>query len=240
MAAWFLGRREMPHAARMRKWMSGACVGSSVCLLALILHWSGWLSILELKTLDAGLRNIAEVLGRALRQEDEEIAVLRFRVVERAVEVDHSFVERGLEAHFEGLGDLRPVDVVYADDAVAGRFRGDAGLIEAAAAEAARPAAVSVRARLPEPRRWPPTRGERAGLAAAPATLTNAQLQAEIVLQRRLELAFEGHRWFDLKRRGQDVIKSTGNVAYGDTRTLAPLPNSEIIANKNLVQNPGY
>ncbi len=80
----------------------------------------------------------------------------------------------------------------------------------------------------------------RAGLAAAPATLTNAQVQAEIVLQRRLELAFEGHRWFDLKRRGQDVMKSTGNVLYGDTRTLAALPISEIQANKNLVQNTGY
>ncbi len=80
----------------------------------------------------------------------------------------------------------------------------------------------------------------RAGLAAAPATLTNAQLQDEITLQRRLELAFEGHRWFDLKRRRLDVIKSTGNVSYGDTRILAPLPLSEIQANKNLVQNTGY
>ncbi|WP_223860911.1 RagB/SusD family nutrient uptake outer membrane protein [Spirosoma validum] len=79
----------------------------------------------------------------------------------------------------------------------------------------------------------------RAGLTAATG-LTNAQLQAEIVLQRRLELAFEGHRWFDLKRRGQDVIKATGNVTYGDTRILAPIPNSEILANKNLAQNSGY
>jgi hypothetical protein len=79
----------------------------------------------------------------------------------------------------------------------------------------------------------------RAGLTALTG-LTNAQLQAEITLQRRLELAFEGHRWFDLKRRGQDVVKSTGNVPYGDYRILAPLPNGEIQANKNLVQNAGY
>lgn len=79
----------------------------------------------------------------------------------------------------------------------------------------------------------------RAGLIALTG-LTNTQLQAEITLQRRLELAFEGHRWFDLKRRRQDVIKSTGNVLYGDTRILAPLPNSEILANKNITQNAGY
>ena len=80
----------------------------------------------------------------------------------------------------------------------------------------------------------------RAGLTALAATTTNAQLQDEITLQRRLELAFEGHRWFDQKRRGRDIVKSTGNVPYGDTRTLAPIPLREIQANKNLVQNSGY
>ena len=80
----------------------------------------------------------------------------------------------------------------------------------------------------------------RAGLTPVATTLTGTPLQNEITLQRRLELAFEGHRWFDLKRRRVDIIKSTGNVPYGDTRTLAPLPVSEILANKNIVQNAGY
>jgi starch-binding outer membrane protein, SusD/RagB family len=80
----------------------------------------------------------------------------------------------------------------------------------------------------------------RAGLTAITTAPTNAALLAEITLQRRLELAFEGHRWFDLKRRGLDVVKSTGNVPYGDTRILAPIPLSEIQANRNLVQNAGY
>ena len=79
----------------------------------------------------------------------------------------------------------------------------------------------------------------RAGLTPFAAT-TSTTILNEIELQRRLELAFEGHRWFDLKRLGRDVIKSTGNVPYGDTRTLAPIPNAEIIANKNLIQNAGY
>ena len=79
----------------------------------------------------------------------------------------------------------------------------------------------------------------RVGLTAL-ATATSAQLQTEIALQRRLEFAFEGHRWFDLKRRGLDINKTTGNVPYGDTRTLAPLPLREIQANVKLVQNLGY
>ncbi|MFN4145542.1 MAG: RagB/SusD family nutrient uptake outer membrane protein [Runella sp.] len=79
----------------------------------------------------------------------------------------------------------------------------------------------------------------RAGLTAL-ANLTQAQLIAEIALQRRLELAFEGHRWFDLKRQGQDIIKSTGNLPYGDFRILAPIPLSEVQANNKMVQNAGY
>jgi starch-binding outer membrane protein, SusD/RagB family len=80
----------------------------------------------------------------------------------------------------------------------------------------------------------------RAGLAALTTLTTQTAVLAEMELQRRLELAFEGHRWFDLKRWRRDVIKSTGNVTFGDTRTIAPIPNSEILANKNLVQNLGY
>lgn len=70
--------------------------------------------------------------------------------------------------------------------------------------------------------------------------LTGSALLDEIILQRRLELAFEGDRWFDLKRLGRDVIKATGNLQYGDPRYLAPLPVREIQANPSLVQNNGY
>ncbi len=79
----------------------------------------------------------------------------------------------------------------------------------------------------------------RAGLVAL-TSQTQAQLIAEVGVQRRLELAFEGHRWFDLKRLGQDIVKSAGNLPYGDFRILAPLPLSEIQANNKMVQNAGY
>ncbi len=80
----------------------------------------------------------------------------------------------------------------------------------------------------------------RAGLTDLTTLTTQKAVLDEMELQRRLELAFEGHRWFDLKRWKRDVIKTTGNVVYGDTRTLSPIPNAEILANKNLVQNAGY
>ena len=68
------------------------------------------------------------------------------------------------------------------------------------------------------------------------------QLYAEILRQRRIEFAFEGHRFFDLKRLGKDVVKSPhyNTVAFTDTRILAPIPQAEVDGNSNLKQNAGY
>lgn len=81
---------------------------------------------------------------------------------------------------------------------------------------------------------------ERAGLTPATASLSGQALIDEILLQRRLELAFEGHRFFDLKRLGMDIIKPTGNVQFEEYRILAPIPYSEMERNENLEQNFGY
>jgi starch-binding outer membrane protein, SusD/RagB family len=80
----------------------------------------------------------------------------------------------------------------------------------------------------------------RAGLVARTATLTGAALLTEILNQRRLELAFEGHRFFDLKRLGRDITKLPTNLPFTDFRILAPLPVREIQTNANLKQNFGY
>ena len=83
---------------------------------------------------------------------------------------------------------------------------------------------------------------------------TGAALDAAIQFERRVELCFEGHRWFDLKRRGEavqrgtagDIIDGTGTPAEiqllpaGDTRFQLPIPIAEINANPNMAQNPGY
>ncbi|WP_461534349.1 RagB/SusD family nutrient uptake outer membrane protein [Sinomicrobium sp.] len=84
---------------------------------------------------------------------------------------------------------------------------------------------------------------ERAGLDPVPNTLSGQALIDEILLQRRLELAFEGHRFFDLKRLGMDIIKPIGDVRFDEFRILAPIPFSEVDRddnNFNVKQNFGY
>ncbi|MGB8193437.1 MAG: RagB/SusD family nutrient uptake outer membrane protein [Chitinophagaceae bacterium] len=97
-----------------------------------------------------------------------------------------------------------------------------------------------------------PVFDETAALADLNTILTNRGLTAvvlsgtalynEILRQRRIELAFEGHRFFDLKRLGRDLVKSPhyNNVAFTDARVLAPIPQREVDGNPNLVQNFGY
>jgi len=84
----------------------------------------------------------------------------------------------------------------------------------------------------------------RAKRNAAPITASGDALLEAIQDERRRELAFEGHRWFDLKRRGMDITKPAfgGNptLPYTDFRILASLPNNQVQNNPMLVQNPGY
>lgn len=78
----------------------------------------------------------------------------------------------------------------------------------------------------------------RAGLGSVVATgtaLVNAILQ-----ERRIELAYEGHRWFDLVRLGSNIVKDNGTLLYTDFRILPPIPQAELDINPNLVKNPGY
>lgn len=74
----------------------------------------------------------------------------------------------------------------------------------------------------------------------APVTLAGPALLEEILSERRKELAFEGHRFFDLKRLGRDITKAQGNVNNTDFRMLANIPQSEVDGNENLEQNSGY
>jgi len=62
--------------------------------------------------------------------------------------------------------------------------------------------------------------------------------------ERRRELYFEGHRWFDLKRWEQGITKpvatGVGTIPHGNFNVLAGIPAEEIILNPNLPQNPEY
>lgn len=73
--------------------------------------------------------------------------------------------------------------------------------------------------------------------------LTPSQLYEEILVQRRIEFAFEGHRFHDIKRLGRDIIKSAPStlvVPFTDARILAPILQADVDGNPNLRQNFGY
>jgi hypothetical protein len=80
------------------------------------------------------------------------------------------------------------------------------------------------------------------GDAADFATFTAAdfsspeELIEAIILERRVELAFEGNRLHDLRRLMRDVR----GVAYDADVLLFPIPQREMDANSRMVQNPGY
>lgn len=78
----------------------------------------------------------------------------------------------------------------------------------------------------------------RAGLANSTAS-TQGEVRTAIANERRLELAFEGQRWFDLVRTG------TVNAEMGQTIDskfhLFPIPVSEVLASFGVItQNDGY
>ncbi|MBQ0733663.1 RagB/SusD family nutrient uptake outer membrane protein [Aquimarina celericrescens] len=89
-----------------------------------------------------------------------------------------------------------------------------------------------------------------------PGTETGQALEDAIQFERRVELSFEGHRFFDLKRRGEDISRSSNGdvidgsgtepealvIPAGNFRFQFPIPQGEINANPVIAdqQNPGY
>jgi hypothetical protein len=100
----------------------------------------------------------------------------------------------------------------------------------------------------------------RAGLTAlttaSPQAASKTTLRAEIDRQRRLELAFEGERWWDLVRYARhtladasathtitalDIISRRRAGGARDVNYLLfPIPQAEINTNPQLKQNPGF
>jgi hypothetical protein len=80
----------------------------------------------------------------------------------------------------------------------------------------------------------------RAGLPAL-SGLTQDELNDAILKERRLELCFEGHRWFDLVRTDFINVLTAKGYTVSEKDMLLPIPQFEIDLNKNLnPQNPGY
>lgn len=90
----------------------------------------------------------------------------------------------------------------------------------------------------------------RARVKLSPKAAVSADDARNIIAnERRLELAFEGHRWFDLIRTGKAI--STMNAQKDGTgnnlnynidahRLLMPIPQAQIDLNPLLTQNEGY
>ena len=81
----------------------------------------------------------------------------------------------------------------------------------------------------------------RANRGASPL---NSADKAAVALERRLELNFEGHLWFDLDRTGGSISYSDANITRNIDATskywALPIPKSQVDINENLKQNPGY
>jgi hypothetical protein len=85
----------------------------------------------------------------------------------------------------------------------------------------------------------------RAGLPDIQTGLSQTAFRDAVLHERRMELAFEGQRWFDLIRvdngqYGLDFLHSIGKTNASSKYLLLPIPQVERDANPNLSQNPGY
>ncbi len=85
-------------------------------------------------------------------------------------------------------------------------------------------------------------RGTRPPSVLPALTFTSKeQLRQAIWRERRVELAMEQHRWFELVRTGQAAARLTPLGFKANKHELFPIPQSEIdLTNGIIKQNPGY
>ncbi|MDR0699408.1 MAG: RagB/SusD family nutrient uptake outer membrane protein [Tannerella sp.] len=83
---------------------------------------------------------------------------------------------------------------------------------------------------------------QRAGLDNLPAGLSQAEFREAVYLERRLELMFEFHRWFDLARTKRLIpaLEKAGKTNVRERHYLLPVPQREMDLNPKLTQNPGW
>lgn len=82
----------------------------------------------------------------------------------------------------------------------------------------------------------------RAGLPPVQG-LNQTNMRLKILHERRMELAFEGQRWFDLithPKYALQFLHSIGKTNATIDNFLLPIPQKAIDSNPNLTQNPGY
>jgi hypothetical protein len=86
----------------------------------------------------------------------------------------------------------------------------------------------------------------RSGMPPVNEGLTVDEMRETIRLERRIELAGEGHRWYDIKRwkiahEVLPLVETDGDKLKMEAHQyIWPFPQTEIDNNPNLIQNPGY
>ena len=84
----------------------------------------------------------------------------------------------------------------------------------------------------------------RAGLGEISGNVSKEVMRDIIIHERRMELAFEGHRWFDMIRidDGRYALKFLRGIGKNPTkdRLLLPIPLTEMDSNNLMEQNAGY
>ncbi len=87
-------------------------------------------------------------------------------------------------------------------------------------------------------------RGSNTSILPDVTTTNQGELRQRIWQERRVELALEQHRWFDLVRQGraEEVMLAVGKTQFRSPKNLLfPIPRLEILlSNGALTQNPGY
>ena len=100
------------------------------------------------------------------------------------------------------------------------------------------------------------------GMYGLKPNMTQDEMRQIIRNERRIELAFEEHRFFDIRRwriaqeifdkplMGYQIIRvrdeydyyevEVSNARFDERRYLHPIPYSEVIKNRNMFQNPGW
>ena len=100
------------------------------------------------------------------------------------------------------------------------------------------------------------------GLYGVPANATKEEMRELIYNERRVEMAFEEQRYFDIRRwrlaenifaspvKGLTITNRDGMLNYAETallnvqwdnkRYLYPIPYSEVLKNSNMIQNPQW
>lgn len=86
---------------------------------------------------------------------------------------------------------------------------------------------------------------QRANPSAPDVTATGQALLDEILIERRIELAYEGHAVHDAMRHQRNIVRDdfTGAVSvmsYPCQLCILPIPLDEMDVNPNIKQNPGY